>query len=99
MPYQVQVASIIQDQIGHRALMMIGARELTATPNSLTFKVGRNAKGVTHVKVTLDPSDTYNVEAIRVHGRNVTPKAGRVDVYADQLQDVIGSLTGLYTSL
>ena len=78
---------------------MLGAKNLVDTGKGLTFKVGRNAKGVTHVTIELLPSDTYRVHFQRVWGTKVTTKADHSDVYVDSLHRIIESETGMYTSL
>ena len=100
----MQVAETIREQIGPLAFRLIGASTLVGDANSLTFKVGKNAKGVTHVKVTLDPSDTYIVSARKVRINRTTyavdsREVGKVSgVYFDGLRGAIESVTGLYTS-
>lgn len=93
------IGTIIRDQIGRRALFMIGAKNLLTIENGLQFKVGRNAKSVNALRITLEPSDTYKVEALRI--RNNQPKVVEScdDVYVDSLHGVIESMTGMYTSL
>jgi len=93
------IANTIRQQIGGGALFMLGAKNLVAHKDGLSFKVGRNAKGVTHVTVTLLPSDTYRVHFQRVWGTKVTTKADHSDVYVDCLHTIIESETGMYTSL
>lgn len=101
----MEVANTIRDQIGHRALFMLGASNLLGTENSLEFKIGRNAKGVTHIKITLDPSDTYTVEFAKRRMNHKTfvldvkVLAKIDDVYVDMLHSVIEEYTGMYTSL
>jgi hypothetical protein len=96
------VAATIANQIGNRALVMFGATNLLGDANTLQFKIGKNASKATHVRVTLDPSDTYTVEFIRV-GRSphftVTPIDSQSMVYGDQLRTVIGTFTGMYWNL
>lgn len=94
-------AATILRQLGNRCLVMIGAKAILDCGDAVQFKVGRNAKGVTHVRITLDPSDTYTVKFDRVtrRGMNVTPKGEVSFVYADQLRTAIETHTGLYTSL
>jgi hypothetical protein len=98
-----EVAAIIIQQLGNRALSMLGARDLVAGKTSLTFKIGRNSKSVSHISIWLQPSDTYDVEAIRVRKQGGVPVrhiVGSVeDVYAEGLHQVIESLTGMATSL
>jgi len=98
----VEVAKIIASQIGNRAFQMLGAKDLMGDENSLTFRIGRNAQGVTHIKVTLDPSDTYTMQFLKVgraprFEKKVLSEAS--DIYADNLRKVIESKTGMYTSL
>jgi hypothetical protein len=94
------IAQTIAEQIGRPAFAMMGAKNIVAGERDLTFKVGANAKKVTHVRVTLDPSDTYSVEFIRV-GRNysVTTLASVALVHVEQLRSTIEANTGLYLSL
>lgn len=94
------VAQVIASQIGNRALFMIGAKNLCASEKSLSFKVGRNDKRVTHVRVTLTPADVYEVQFLRCIGFKPTVTiAERENVYADSLNAVIETETGLRTSL
>lgn len=94
----MSVADTIRDQIGHRALVMLGAHTLLASPDALTFRV-RGSPKVSHVTVRLDPSDTYTLRFCRVRGTRVAEVAEVSFVYCDQLRDVISQHTGLYTSL
>ena len=93
------IAHTIQQQIGRRAFFMLGAKNLVGHSDGLSFRVGRNAKGVTHVTVTLLPSDTYRVHFQRVWGTKVTTKADHEGVYVDSLHQIIEAETGMYTSL
>jgi hypothetical protein len=92
------VATTIQAQLGG-ALMMMGAKDLVAGENYLQFRIGRNPKGVRKVIITLDPSDTYQVEAWRGRSLNEELVAARSSVYVDSLKGVLQAMTGLYTSL
>jgi hypothetical protein len=93
------VANTILDQIGRRALIMIGAKTPVGDEKSVRFKIGRNEKSVTHVVVTLDPSDTYTLSFLRARGVTAKEVSNASFVYADQLRSVIEKHTGLYTSL
>ena len=95
-------AKQIVDQIGNRAFTMMGASNLAAGNDHLSFKVGQNAKRVTHITVTLDASDTYSVEFIRCNLRAKEMRkvlASESNIYADQLHALIERETGLYLSL
>lgn len=101
MPDQ-NVAKTIARQIGNQALTMMGASNLVSDQNSLTFKVGRNAKGVTHVVVRLNAHDYYDVEFVRFSMRAKemrSVKAYREDVPVDALHAILEAETGLYLSL
>lgn len=112
MSDHVQVANTILEQLGGRHfLVMTGAKDLGASNDglgSLTMRLPRcdfKKPGVTHVKITLEPSDTYKVEAIKVSRRRkferpqVSTIASESDVYCDTLQDAFLRLTGLMTRL
>ena len=96
------VANTITQQIGNRALTMLGAKDLMGDKDSLTFRIGRNAQGVTHIKVRLDPSDTYTMQFLR-KGRAPRYEHKVVsevdDVYAEDLRRIIELKTGMYTRL
>ena len=93
------VANTIRTQLGQRALFMLGAKNLAGDSNSLGFRIGRNAKTVNAIRITLDPCDTYTIRFIRVRGSKITTVAECSDVYADALHATIERQTGLYTSL
>jgi hypothetical protein len=94
-----RVGQTIADQIGARAFLMMGARDVLASARGLQFKVGRNAKRVAAVQVNLDDDDTYTVTFWA--GRGLDWRAiGEVSmVHADSLRRVLEDGTGLYLSL
>jgi hypothetical protein len=101
----IEVAKVITQQIGNRAFGMLGAKDLLGDENSLTFRIGRNAQGVTHIRVQLDPSDTYTMQFLKVRRLKAPPYIERKvvsevdDVYAEDLRRIIEMKTGMYTSL
>lgn len=94
----LQVANTIKDQIGSRALFMMGAQNLTGSHNALSFKI-RGSKLATHIRVTLDASDTYTVEFLKIRGTNIQKPATVCGVYAESLKLTIETHTGLALSL
>lgn len=96
-------ARAIQQQIGGRALFMIGAKQLSGGADNgkpyLAFKIGRNAKGVNFVKIVLEPSDTYTMEFIKTRGMSYKVVQTFTDVYAEDLNRMIELGTGMVTSL
>jgi hypothetical protein len=94
-----QIGQTIAEQIGNRAFVMMGAKDLVAGANYLQFRVGKNSKRVSRVIVTLSPDDTYQVEAWRGSALRGSLAGTRSGVYVDQLNTALESLTGLYTRL
>jgi len=95
----MQVAKTIQKQLGHKALVMMGAKNQAGGKNYLSFRIGRNAKGVNYIKITLTAMDTYDVEFGAIRGTNYKIKSEAKGIYADMLHDVIEKNTGMYLSL
>lgn len=96
----MKTAEIIRDQIGSRALYLLGAKDLVSTGNGLRFRIGRNARHVTHLEVTLDiSSDTYTVTCWKCRGLKSTRLSEIDGIYCDRLHAVIEAGTGLVTSL
>jgi len=94
------VAQIIADQIGRRAFFMLGAKELVGGENYLQFRIS-GCRTISHIKITLDPSDTYTMSFLKWSGKKLEYKvvAELSGVYCDMIHDVIESKTGLYTSM
>jgi hypothetical protein len=100
------VAATILQQLGaHRFIKMAGARDFLGSENSLMFGLPRGfAKdGINKVRVTLDPSDTYTVEFMKICKRKGIPEVKTIKktegIYCDMLQEVFTRYTGLDTSL
>ncbi len=93
----MNIANEIAKQIGAKAFFMMGSKKtLIGGKDNLSFKVMRNGKKVTHIRVTLDASDTYTVEFIRCWGTKAPNVLKTVkDVYCEMLRSVIGDGTGL----
>jgi hypothetical protein len=96
----LQVAKTILEQLGgNKFIAMTGAKNLVGGETSLSFKIGRNAKKISHVRIELDPSDTYTIKFLRVRKLEVKEVSSFSGVYNDQLQAVFTANTELYTSL
>ena len=93
------VANIIKDQIGPQAFMMIGAKNLSGTDDSLSFRIGRNSKKVNYVKVTLNGLDLYDIEDGWIRSMKYTVREIETNRYAADLHRSIEENTGLYTHL
>lgn len=97
----MQVAQTILEQLGgNRFVVMTGATNFVGRPDGLSFKVGANGKGVTHVRVTLTPADVYTVEFFAIRGtRPIKTLAIAEGVYADKLGETFAAKTGLAVRL
>ena len=99
------IATTIAQQLGF-SLKMIGAKNLISHPDGLSFRVGKNAKRVNYIKISLNASDLYDVTFQRIpsvrqicNGAEVKTISEVSGVYASSLRGVIEQSTGLYTSL
>jgi len=90
---------ILRQLGGNRFIMMTGAKNLACDNNSMTAKIGRNAKGVTHFKVELTSMDDYIMTFYRCRLADIKELAKVEGLYFDQLQTTFTEQTGLYTYL
>lgn len=103
----MEVATEILRQLGGRQFQVLtGARNLVGGPNSLSMQVSASAQvplknRCTHVRITLDPTDTYTVEFMRFSRKKLefTECSRHEGVYCDMLQDLFEAQTGLYVTL
>ena len=99
---ELEIAQTIKDQLGGRIFsVMTGAKNFVAlNGGGLSFKVGRNCKGVNRVSVLYDTaSDLYGVEFGRLRGSQYKVLTKIDGVYCDQLQSVFTTHTGLETRI
>jgi hypothetical protein len=109
---QIEIANEIQRQLGGaRFRVMTGAKDMHAlddtTGPGLSFRIpGTTTKNhITHIRVKLDPSDTYTMEfwayrKQRIPGPPPMKKIAEHDmIYDDMLQDIFTEETGLYTHI
>lgn len=93
--------TIMQQLGGSRFVAMSGARNIGYMQDgSATFAVGRNPRGITQCRVTLDRSRDLYTMTLYV-GRPLKLRVAVVveGVQADQLAEVFTRHTDLYTSL
>ena len=95
-----EVAAEILNQLGgYRFIAMTGAKNLISDNNSLHFKIMRNSKKITNVKIELNYTDTYDITFYRIWGSSVKSEYQVCGIYNDQLREVFTSHTGLDTNL
>ena len=90
---------ILRQLGGNRFIAMTGARNFISSKHALSFKVMRNSAGITHIVVTLNALDLYDLEFLKINVRQKIVKALRFDVYNEDLQRVFTDVTGLDTYL
>lgn len=96
-----EIAKTILSQLGGNMFrMMTGAKDFTTYGNgALGFRIGRNAKSVNFVRITLNAMDTYDCEFLAVAKTGIKVRAKAEGIYCDQLKETFTRHTGLYTSL
>lgn len=103
MATDMTVASTILEQLGgSRFVAMTGARNFLGAPTYLAFHLPANGdiRNRRLVEVHLLPSDTYKIVVQQFRGLQMIVQAVKAeDVYAEDLQRVFTSLTGLDTKL
>lgn len=93
------IATTIRDQLGRKALYMIGAKQLLAGDDYLQFKIGRNAGRWSKIRIRLNGRDLYDFTFFRIRKMEVTAEKHIDDIYCDQMLQTIRSETGMATNL
>ena len=94
----LRVAETIQAQLGHKALVMMGATNLVAMADGFKFKIKGCLIG-NLLLINLTPADTYNVSLWSIRGAHTHCSARTDDVQVGELHATIERMTGLYLSL
>lgn len=98
--------TILQQLGGNRFIAMTGAKDLVGSDDSLRMKLpsrgpAKTANGCTHMSITLNGDDLYDVEFMKWNARKM--EMGVVSrhegIYNDMLCSMFTAETGLYTSL
>ena len=92
---------LLQQLGGNRFITMTGAKNLAIDKpkNELHMKIGRNAKGVSHVRIRLSSMDLYDMEFLQVRAGKIKIKSKEKGVYADQLGKMFKKNTGMNVRL
>ena len=99
--YDFDANTLLQQLGGGKFIAMTGAKNLMVDQKekSLHMRIGKNSKGINHVKITLMPDDTYKMDFGRIRKLDYKVVRSVTGVYAEALRDVFTEVTGLYTSL
>lgn len=95
----MNIAQTIAQQLGHKALFMIGAKNLIAGKDYLQMRLGRNAGGWNKPRIALNGLDLYDMTFYKIRKLAVTKEKTVDNIYNDQLCDIIEAETGLRTNL
>lgn len=94
----LEVAQTILAQLGgNRFLSMTGARHLTGSADTLSFKLP--SRGVNYVSIKLEGDDTYTMTFGKLRGVQYSVACVHSGVYCDMLRGLFTRVTGLATSL
>ena len=94
-----QASELLKQLGGNKFISMTGAKNLTFSGLGLVMQIGKNSKGVTHVRFKLSSKDLYDIDFLSIRGSNVKTKSKEKGVYVDQLGKVFKKNTGLKTGL
>ncbi len=91
------IANTIIAQLGgaRRLGQMINAKDFFGGANNVVFKFMKGKDGINACRVTLDSSDTYTVEFLKLRGLTCKTVSSFSMVYCDQLRYLFESSTCL----
>ena len=93
-------AAIILKQIGgNRFIAMTGAKDFAFSNKYMSFKIGRNSKGINFVRIGHNAKDLYDMEFGFVSTKGIKVKKKVKDVYADMLGQIFKKHTGMNVRL
>ena len=92
---------VLQQLGGNKFIAMTGAKDFSRNDDKqqIGFKIGRNARNVNYVRITLNSMDTYDMEFLNVSVKGSKVKSKVDGVYNDHLQEIFTANTGMHTSL
>ena len=94
-----EAETLLQQLGGNKFKMMTGAKNFGIDGKSLTFKIGRNAKGINFVRIKLTSMDLYDIQFAQLRMGQVKVKSTAKRVYGDQLGKVFKKHTGMNVRL
>ena len=86
-------AQAIFNQIGNKNLLLFGVHQETLVPNGVSFKLLKNEKKVTDVKIEVNMYDTYDLTFYNIRGTKVKIIRKSEDIMGEQLADAISITT------
>ena len=80
---------------GNRFKAMTGAKNFSCTDNSFVYQIPMKKDRISHIKITLNCMDTYDIEFISIWGSKLKVISKVEGVYNDMLQEIVSKKTGL----
>ena len=99
MADMIEAKTILAQLGGRRFVVMTGATQFGGADNPVSLKFSLPGRGIHKVVITLDPSDTYTLEAYQRRGAFLELQASHSNIYAEDLQRFFTEATGLDTHL
>jgi hypothetical protein len=94
-----KAAEILKQIGGNRFIAMTGAKGFAFSDKYMSFKIGRNSKGINFVRIGHNAKDLYDMEFGFVSVRGIKVKKKVKDVYADMLGTMFKKYTGMNVRL
>ena len=94
-----EAKTLLKQLGGNRFMAMTGAKDFGIGKDGLHFKIGRNAKSISHVVINLSSMDLYDIKFLRVRAGKITVVKKLKGVYADQLGTMFKKYTGMNVRL
>ena len=104
MTNKMIAANIVQQLGGNKFIMMTGAGDLFALPETDNHSGGfvckfKGSKRANYITIKLNALDLYDVEFKKIWGMKIKDVSTHTGIYCDMLQSLFTEETGLYTSL
>ena len=92
---------ILRQLGGNKFIAMTGARNFVCDDDSMSFKLSQTMTKdrISHIKITLNCMDTYNITYYNIRGINIKIIDTFEGAYNDMLQTIISNRTGLSLGL
>ena len=94
-----QAKTLLQQLGGNKFMAMTGAKDFGIGSDGLHFKIGRNAKSISHVVINLSSMDLYDMKFLRVRAGKIKVVKKVKGVYFDMLGDIFKRYTGMNVRL
>jgi hypothetical protein len=95
----MNVAQEIANQLGRKALFMLGAKFLTSDGNALRFGIS-GSKKFNYIKIELNRNDNYDITFLKAtYSKGIKNETKIADVGVENLHFIITQETGLHTNI